>query len=506
MNLLESYKGRLAYSDKAYAAQHNGKRMPMKEKMLTAAMLSNTANFLNEAFTNQVGTQRADMGKFKQFCMDITTLVMPNLIVNDIFMVKEMSSRVGWLTYMSYSLGTAKGAVGGLAEQDPYTAAIKGYEGRRDGTAYENNWNTPINDYRVGFGEVSEARVNYTGNKIVETVAEGTTAADWVFAWLPVTKYEFIDADGQVVAVTNGEQGIDPKTGKFLAADVAFEGTPVKVRYTYDNEYIPAAQLPTVVAHMEGIALNAKIRRIGVYYDMLASYQAKQDYGMDLESQIAQQAQAELQFEIDNQAVMMLKAGVYGAKDAMGEAVLPAQQLEWLDQNPQAVSYSMRAESFAKTLEDAKMAVYKRTNRWVPNYMIISPEVLPIMNFVPGFKAADYSVANGPFLAGTISNMKVFVSPALTVLPGETPVKAHEGAEYVGLCILGVLSPDGKTATGVYAPYMPIVPTQLLQFADGANSQGFATMYDMQFLNSALLASISVFKSDEVIKAEVING
>lgn len=33
---------------------------------------------------------------------------------------------------------------------------------------------------------------------------------------------------------------------------------------------------------------------------------------------------------------------------------------------------------------------------------------------------------------------------------------------------------------------MPIVPTQLLQFADGATSQGFSTMYDLKVLNKDL--------------------
>ena len=31
---------------------------------------------------------------------------------------------------------------------------------------------------------------------------------------------------------------------------------------------------------------------------------------------------------------------------------------------------------------------------------------------------------------------------------------------------------------------MAIVPTQLLQYADGGNSQGFSTMYDMKLLNT----------------------
>ena len=102
--LLENYKGRLAISEKYYAQQNAGARMSNQKKLLTAACLDNTAKFINEAFANSVGTQRADLGKFKQFCMDITTLTMPNLVVNDIFMVKPMTSFSGYLTYMEFAL------------------------------------------------------------------------------------------------------------------------------------------------------------------------------------------------------------------------------------------------------------------------------------------------------------------------------------------------------------------------------------------------------------------
>ena len=43
---------------------------------------------------------------------------------------------------------------------------------------------------------------------------------------------------------------------------------------------------------------------------------------------------------------------------------------------------------------------------------------------------------------------------------------------------------------------MPIVPSQLLQFADFRNSQGFASMYDMKIINRLLLAKIEVKDGD----------
>lgn len=53
-------------------------------------------------------------------------------------------------------------------------------------------------------------------------------------------------------------------------------------------------------------------------------------------------------------------------------------------------------EGFARKLEQAKNAVYRATNRFMPNWMLVSPEVMPILTFVPGFQAASNAIANGP--------------------------------------------------------------------------------------------------------------
>ena len=43
------------------------------------------------------------------------------------------------------------------------------------------------------------------------------------------------------------------------------------------------------------------------------------------------------------------------------------------------------------------------------------------------------------------------------------------------------------TSAAIYAPYMALVPTMALEYADGANSRGFSTMYDAKLLNPRLL-------------------
>ena len=446
MNLLESYKGRLAVSEKYFAQTHNGAKMTNNKKMVTAQCLHNVSNFMNESFKVAAGTQRADMGSFKRFCMDITSITVPNFVAQDIFMTVPMQSFTGYLSYMEYALGEPKGGAGGELEDAPYLSAMSKY----DQSAW--NVNNKINSPFTGLGKMDEARMNYSGDKVVEVITNGQTK----LAWTPVVV-------GSVVNVETGDHYNVDAEGNLPEGIAA--GT--KVRYIYDNVYIPQDKLPSVVARMSGITLTARARKIAIEYDTLAAFQSKNDYGLDFESTIAQQAQAELQYQIDAEAIYLVKEEADKHAD---------RTVEWVDEELDTISYSMKAEGFARKISQAKMLVYKATNKFLPTWMLISPDVLPILQFVKGFKEANYSVANGAFVAGEVDGMKVIVSP---ILNGK-------------VCYLGVLGNDGKTATGVFAPYMPIVPSELLQFADMRNSQGFATMYDMKIINPLLLAKIDI--------------
>ena len=251
VNLLESYKGRLSISEKYFAQKNNGAKMGNTKKMLTAQCLENTAKYLNEAFEMSVGTQRSDIGTFKKFCLDITTLTMPNLIVNDLFIVQPMSSFSGYLTYLQYGLGEVKGGKGGVDA--------------------DGNLNTVTQDPFV-WSAMTEDRARYTGEAVVETVADKAT--EITLGWTPIVKDAFTDADGNAKDVK-----IISKDGKTITyADVAdgkvtaAEGS--KVYYKYDNQVVPQAKLPTMVGKMKGIALQARARRIAVNYSQFASFVA----------------------------------------------------------------------------------------------------------------------------------------------------------------------------------------------------------------------------------------
>lgn len=464
MTLLETYSKRLAVAEKAYAKASGGQQLSEHKKLITARCLDNITKFLSEAFDNSVGTQRSDMGAFKRFALNLTTIALPNLIAPDLVITYPMSSLAGYVTYLEYTAGSTKGntkqgdvfnSVFGLGDVDPnYTSYKVITEKKINATA--NAYNATLNWLPVFPRTVD----------VIAGAVEGAGAAEFVDVpnpdGLTGNLYAKADVTDGVYTGAGGVKGtITYKTGAItLIAGAAADGATIDVNYAYDNIVIPQNDLPILNAELKAIPLTAKARRIAIYYSQIAQFQAKQDYGFDLGQGLAEQAVGRLQYEIDTEVVQLLADNA--AEDA---------SLTWNRALPTGVSKTDHYEGFSEIVSLAGVAIYNRTKRWMPNYMLIASDILPVIQMTRGWEAAPIGSINGPYLAGTFNGLKTYVSPSM---------KAGE-------FVLGVNGDDMMTSAAVYAPYMPVVPTQLLQYADGGTSQGWSTMYDLKLLNANLL-------------------
>ncbi len=372
-----------------------------------------------------------------------------------------------------------------------------------------------------GLGKMDENRMNYTGERVVEILPAGEQAM--TLAWTPVVdsikvmKLDGSEVDFRVIDAADLTYFFDKRLNPFHAADdmahqsaiiadpdanenaVAHArdlqlgqyaqpvanpdngwrggyGTNAKnkeeakkaillnevaaetlrVAYVYDNTVIPQDDLPILSAHLNSVQLRARARRIAIYFSQIAAFQAQTDYGFNLGDQLAEQAVGELAYEIDSEIV----AGLVDAAPLSGDLI-------WNRQGRVGLSITEQYASFAEVIEIAKAKIYKATQKFSPNFMIISADIMPVLAFAPNFQAAPASDVAGPYFAGTLNSLKIFVSPIMED----------------GTFVIGVNGSDMKTSAAVYAPYMPIVPTQLLTFADGGESQGFSTLYDFQILS-----------------------
>jgi hypothetical protein len=441
-SLLETYSKRLQVSESVFSKAHGGETLDNHRKMAVAMVLNNTNRFMNEAFASSVGTQRADLGEFKKFTLNLTTVALPNLIAMDLVIVQPMASISGFITYVKYTSGTTKGE-----------------------TTQGDVFNEPF--------KLGNVDANFTSSAIVEPVTvTGSEGLEVTLAWTPVVAnafgagqtVKFIPADGGAISyltVTAGKVLV-PETGK--------------IAYMYNNEIIPQVALPTVNAKIESIALVAKARRVAVYYSQIAAFQAKTDYGFDLGDQLAEKAVGQLAYEIDTEitGLLIAQAEVSGL-------------LTFNRTVPTGVSKAEHFEGFVETLEIGRQLIYDKTKRFAPNYMLIASNILPILSFIKGFKAAPAGKINGPYLAGTVNGVKVFVTPNIAA----------------GKFVLGVNGDDMMSSAAVYAPYMAVVPTQLLGYADGGMNQGFSTLYALEVLNPNLLVAGEVVALPQVVLAEL---
>ena len=423
--LLEKYAPRIEVSETVYK-NATGNSMDNNRKATIAMVLDNETKFLNEAFSNSVGTQRADLGAWKKFCLNLTTVALPTLIAHELVIVNPMASYSGYITYVKYTAGSNKGM-----------------------TKRGDVFNDP---FRLG-----KVDVNYTGSAIVEEVklASGESSKEVTLAWTPVVANAFGEGKTVKFIPEEGEPSFLTVTdGKVT---VTADG---RIAYMYDNETIPQNDLPIVNAEIQSLPLVAKARRVAVYYSQIAAFQAKQDYGFDLGDQLAEKACGQLAYEIDTEITDLL------IENAVEDA-----DLEWNKVIPYGISKAQHYEGFAEIVDIANTKIYSKTKRFAATYMLCARDIINILQFCPGFKAASTNKINGPYLAGTFNGLKVFVTPNITA----------------GHFVLGVNGDDFMSSAAVYAPYMAVVPTQLLGYADGAMSQGFSTMYALEMLNPDLL-------------------
>lgn len=444
MNLVETYKRRIAVSEKVYAKNHQNAAISENLKNTVARCLANTSAFLGEAFAPSAATQRSDMGEFKKFTLDVTTCALPNLIASDLVITKPMASFTGFIQYIEFVAGDAKNGV-------------------KAGELFNNPF---------ALGKMTQERVGYTAGGIAEEVEVGEGGICQL-SWKPLYegfKPELVGAEsGASVEIVDAHAGTVKVTGA---------SGNVKIKYVWNEIEIPQPNLPHLKARISSMTLEAKPRRIAIEYSQMAAFQAKHEMGLDLGKMLADQAVSEISYEIDTEVVTLLH------ESAPEDATLVFNK-----RKPNGISLAEHYEAFSETVAKASQIIYDRTGKHAANYMICASSILPMLGLMRGWKAIDGKRV-GPYLAGSLNGLKVYVSPAL--------------AKDTFVC--GFNGDDLMTSAAIFAPYMAIVPTQLLGFADGGMSQGFSTLYDVKLLNSALLVKGHIVDEPQPVEVETVNA
>lgn len=310
-------------------------------------------------------------------------------------------------------------------------------------------------------GQVFASALGYQGMNPEYTSAQITdevlTAISGIYtlAYTPVIPDTVVitDSTGTVVrqnVVVDAQTGVVTATG-LTDGDI--------VSYRYDNESVPV-QAPTLKMDIKSLPISTQSRKLSAVWAFDAAYELEKEYGQDMQSLLATQAVAEITQEIDNEITLDL----YRIANAGPE-------VSWSRVAPTGVSVADHFDSFWTKIVEGSNQIFNATRRARANFMICGLGVDAVLKCMRGFVPNEDLTAIGPHFIGTLNGtIKCYVNPN------------YDANSFV----LGYKGPNMLDAGYVYAPYMPIMTTQMLTFDTFDSRQGWATSYGKKAVNPRL--------------------
>lgn len=401
-------------------------------------------------------TQTADVSFLRTHGINILTATMPNLIANELLSVQPLQARVGEIRYLDVRFGSNKGGI------------------KKGDTMFSNE--------RVG-GPTAE--FNYTSEEVnSEALLFDTEKKVASLTWLPVTpgtvafsadSTNFVD-DGKGTIVVEGQSEkkgtIDYVTGTITMDAALSETDDVTIDYCYNNVNAPA-EAPEMDLAIKGIPVIARGRKLKTVMSFDAMFDLQAQYGFDSSTEQATLASQYLQYEIDGEMI----GDMFTAADAP--------QTTFNSTVPNAVSLLDHYEGFIKVLHEASNNIFESTRFANGTWAVLGLDAATIVESLAnrGFQASGQT-ANGPHYIGQMGNYKMYKTPQL----GLNGVNNRDGY------FIGYKGESMFHAGMVYAPYMPIMTTDLLAQEDFGIRQGYATAYAKKMVNSKLYSKGKITK------------
>lgn len=455
--------------NKLHLAELFHKRSISQETKNTAAVVLKNTISAYEAVSGLTGgnsgvAQLNPISSYKNHIIKLATLGIPALDVYDWVATEAMATANTQILFTKYVRMSDKGnSKKGDVIADPFGIYYRGdHQNREDASdaqyqsaatvdAFKNGNVTSAQNFNLRWTPVREGTVR---------VAVGELVADQAKAQAKPAVQGFdstFSVDGLTVSVNYASGAIQVTTE-------ASSSTNIIVDYEYDNVYLPADDIPTYGAVVEAIPLTAKPHKVRITFDALSNLIYKNDYGIDIAKELPKKAVEDFMYSIAT-----------GVSDAIvASAPESRYTLKW-DLTVQNGWISQHYASFGSVLAAASAAITKVTKIFAGNRVFIGSALVPVVMAVPGFKPVDTEGKIGTQLIGTIGNMKIYYKQNMDDYTYVVFSKGS-GTEF---CV-GLL--------GMYMAALPasIVPTQLLEFADGLNEQGFYSLYDFKIINPAL--------------------
>jgi len=414
-------------------------------------------NYERNAKRLNESTQATDIGPFRYHAYDLITGIFPNLVAHEVVSVQALQQKNGQVFYLRFVYGNDKGNVdkGGVA-LDPWTVDS------------QHSYTTETVDNEV-LGILGEE--SYTGN----------------LAWTPARPGTVVIDAGAVTATDNGKGvisgdgvtgTIDYATGAYTLTFTADTEADVLVSYEYNLEYAPT-KAPELKAEVVQLPISARPRRLRATYAFEASYDFEKQYGKSLDETLLEASISEIRHEIDMEILNDLR-------------VQAGFSISWNDAAPVGVSYRDHKDTFYDAIVKASNLIYGRSKRVKGNVVIVGTNAQNIIETLPAFTGNGIKDVAGPTVIGQLKNFTVIANPHY---PEDTFVVAYKGKT------------NDLDAGYVYAPYLPVVSTNLVMLDDFVGRRGYATSYGKRMINRYyyVTGTITHNPASNALGVEVLN-
>lgn len=365
----------------------------------------------------------------KTFFMDMVASVIPNVIAPELVSVQAMDAKAGMISYLRFVYGDDKGAT--KAGQMFNNSLYKG-------TSDPNYSASFVTDEPLTAGAGATLSFYPVVPGTVTVTVSGVATSD-------------TNADGVI-----GSGRIDYATGTITGLTFAAGDTAA---YQYDNESVPV-KVPQINLELAQVPIFAHSRKLAAYWGFDAAYDLKKQYGEDATTLLAVQASGEIAHEIDTEIIL----------DLYNQAGAGA-PLIWSRTAPIGVQLIDHYDTFWAKLAEGDAAIFGATQRFNPNFVCCGINVAAVIQVMRNFDGTGAAGGVGPHFIGTLGGRyKVYVVPAM---PADGFVMGYKGNNFL-------------EAGYVYAPYMPVLSTDILTLANMTGQQGYATSYGKKMVNSKL--------------------
>ena len=446
MNNMDLYKNNYvkqlmeAYDPFIQAVANHKPDMKPEEASKLAILLHNTQSMLQRT---DEATQPADVQNFKKQALALVSAVIPNLIAEELVTVQPLQLKVGQIFFLKYIYGSNKGGVkAGQVAFDRYgrpTNEINYSSEIVEGEEFATG-NGTLTKFKANLSYIRVRHINAIDGKAVQVDEQGNVTGTGITGKLNRE---------------NGELDI-------TITPAPEDGHVIEVDYEFDLESVLPNTIPEVQLELSETTLKARPRKLKTLYSFDAGQDLMRQQGVDIDESLLEAAVNSIRAEIDAEIIndLWVQAGLTST---------------WSNKWDKSSGLSKREYNmtFIDEITAAGNAMFEVTRRCQPNFLVVGRLAADALDSIgaPRFQAVANVGGTGAFFAGMLDGrIRVYKNPYF------------QANQY----LLGYRGDTLIDAGYVYAPYLPIMTTNLLMMEDFVGRRGYATSYAKKMLQPQL--------------------